>query len=55
MSKHRVQDVDLGAEAYQQKPREREIIYLKKKAAKLGFDLSPHDPAKAVAQAVAMV
>ena len=46
---------DIGAEAYEQKQQEREIAYLKKKAAKLGFDLSPHDPAAAVAQAVAMV
>ena len=55
MLKNRVQYVDIGAEAYEQKQREREIIYLKKKAAKLGFDLSPHNPAKAVAQAVVMV
>jgi hypothetical protein len=29
--------------------------FLKKKAIKLGFDLLPHDPTAAVAQAVAMV
>ncbi len=55
MLKHRVQYHDIGAEVYEQKQREREIAYLKKKAAKLGFDLSPQDPAATVAQAVAMV
>jgi len=55
MLKNRVQYHDMGAEAYEQKQREREITYLKKKAAKLGFDLSPHDSAKAVAQAVALI
>ena len=55
MLKNRVQYVDMGAEAYEQKQREREIAYLKKKAAKLGFDISPHNPATAVAQAVALV
>jgi len=55
MLKNRVQYHDLGAEMYETKQQERELAYLKKKAAKLGFDLSPHDPAKAVAQAVAMV
>ena len=53
--KNRVQYHDIGAEAYEQKHKEREIAYLKKKAAKLGYDLSPHDPTAAVAQAVAMV
>lgn len=37
--KHRVQYVDIGAEAYQQKQREREIVALRKKATKLGFTL----------------
>ena len=35
--------------------REREVEYLKRKAAKLGFDILPHDPTTAVAQAVALV
>ncbi len=51
--KNRVQFEEVGAEAYDRKQREREMTYLKKKAAKLGFDLLPHDPATAVAQAVA--
>lgn len=53
MLKNRVQYHDVGAEAYEQKQCEREVAYLKKKAAKLGYDLSPHDPATLVAQAVA--
>ena len=53
--KNHVQYEDMGAEAYEVKQREREIAYLKKKAAKLGFDISPHDPTAAVAQAVAML
>jgi len=44
MLKNRVQYVDIGAGAYDQKQREREIAYLQKKAAKLGFELSPHNP-----------
>ncbi len=55
MLKHRMQYRDIGAQAYEQIQREREIAYLKKKAAKLGFDISPRDSAVAVAQAVAMV
>jgi len=35
--KHRVPFRELGAEAYEQRTREREIIYLKRKAAKLGL------------------
>ena len=37
--KHRVPFRELGAEAYEQRTREREIIYLKRKAAKLGLTL----------------
>ena len=55
MLMHQVQYVDIGAEAYERKQPEREMAYLKKKAAKLGFDLSPHNPTAAMAQAVAMV
>ncbi len=40
-------------QAYDRKQREREMTCLKKKAARLGFDLLPHDPATAVAQAAA--
>jgi len=45
MLKHRVQYHDMGAVAYEQKQHERELTYLKKKAAKLGFTLVEHDPA----------
>ncbi|MGH8245602.1 MAG: transposase [Gammaproteobacteria bacterium] len=45
MLKHRVQYHDMGAQAYEQKQAERELVYLKKKAAKLGFTLVQHDPA----------
>jgi len=55
MLKNRVQYHDIGAEAYEQKQKEREVAYLKKKAAKLGFDLLPHDSTAAIARAVAMV
>jgi hypothetical protein len=34
---------DLGAEAYDAKYRQQELNYLKRKAAKLGFDLTPQD------------
>lgn len=44
MLKHRVQYCDIGAVAYEQKQHERELAYLKKKAAKLGFILMEHDP-----------
>lgn len=53
--KNCVQYEDIGAEAYEVKQREREIAYLKKKAARLGFDISPHDPTAAIAQAVALI
>lgn len=43
MLKHRVSYVDIGATAYEQKQQEREFAYLKKKAAKLGFTLTPHE------------
>ena len=55
MLKNRMQYHDIGAEAYERTQREREVEYLKRKAAKLGFDISPHDPSAAVAQAVALV
>jgi hypothetical protein len=42
MLQHRVQYHDLGAVAYEQKQQERELAYLKKKAAKLGFTLVEH-------------
>jgi hypothetical protein len=37
--KYRVQYVEMGADTYAQKQRERDIITLRKKAAKLGFKL----------------
>jgi transposase len=39
--KYRVQYVEMGAEAYQQKQREREVAALHRKARKLGFTLMP--------------
>lgn len=39
--KHRVQYHDLGAAEYNQQFRERDMRYLQKKAAKLGYTLSP--------------
>jgi hypothetical protein len=39
MLKKRVQYEDIGAQAYDQKQRERELIYLQRKAAKLGYVL----------------
>jgi transposase len=38
--KHHVQYPDMGAPAYNHKQVERELAYLKKKAAKLGFTLT---------------
>jgi transposase len=38
--KDHVAYVDLGADAYEQKQREREVAHLRKKAAKLGFTLA---------------
>jgi transposase len=39
--KYRVPYVDIGAEAFEQKQRERDVAILRKKAAKLGFQLIP--------------
>lgn len=47
MLKHRVQYHDMGAVAYEQKQQERELAYLKKKAAKFGFTLVAREPALA--------
>jgi transposase len=43
--KYHVQYVDLGAEDFEQKQREREVAALRKKAAKLGFSLTIPQPA----------
>jgi hypothetical protein len=43
---HHVSYQDLGAEAYEQKHRERELTALRKKAAKLGFALISPQPAQ---------
>jgi len=43
MLKHQVAYLDIGADAYEQKHRERELAHLKRKAAKLGFILTPHE------------
>ena len=42
--KHRVPYVDIGADVYEQKQREREVNALRKKAAKLGFALVTLNP-----------
>ena len=47
--KNRVQYIETGADGYEQKQREREIIALRKKAAKLGFTLSSPEPIQVVA------
>ena len=39
--KHHVPYQDVGAEIYEQTQRERDIAHLRKKAAKLGFTLTP--------------
>lgn len=41
MRKERVPYHDIGAAEYDQRFREREMHYLQKKAAKLGYTLSP--------------
>ncbi len=46
--KHRVAYCDLGAEAYEQTQREREIVALRKKAAKLGFSLVVPEPVQTI-------
>lgn len=43
--KYRDQYRELGAETYEQQQREREVNYLRKKAAKLGFTLAVPEPA----------
>lgn len=40
MLKHKVAYQDMGAETYETQQRERELVYLKRKAAQLGFDLT---------------
>jgi transposase len=49
MLKPRVQYHDIGAVAYEAKQQDRELAYLKKKAAKLGFTLTPHETAPILA------
>lgn len=44
MLKHKVAYHEIGAEAYQTQLRQRELDSLQRKAAKLGFDLSPKPP-----------
>jgi hypothetical protein len=36
---------DIGAQGYEAQQREHELAYLKRKAAKLGFDLMPKETA----------
>ena len=47
--KHRVQYVDIGADVYEQKQREREVNALRKKAAKLGLVLVTPESTEIVA------
>ena len=49
MLKYRVQYEDVGAEAFGQLQRERDLAILRKKAAKLGFSLTATDSSQAVA------
>ncbi len=44
MLKHHLQYRDIGADAYEKSQQEREVATLKRKAAKLGFTLTPHEP-----------
>jgi len=44
MLKHKVPYQDLGAEAYEAQRQQRELTSLKRRAAKLGFDLTAIDP-----------
>lgn len=53
MLKDRTPYQEMGAEAYEEKQREREMAYLQKKAAKWGLTLLPQSATPAVAQAVA--
>jgi len=46
--KYHVPYIEIGAEAYEQKQREREVKFLRKKAAKLGFALAALQPAQTV-------
>ena len=34
---------ELGSESYEQRYREQEVRYLQRKAAKLGFELTPRE------------
>jgi hypothetical protein len=45
MLKYKVSYQDIGAEGYETQQRDRELAYLKRKAAKLGFDLMPKETA----------
>jgi transposase len=45
MLKYKVPFQDIGAEGYETQQRERELAHLQRKAAKLGFDLTPREVA----------
>jgi transposase len=47
--KYRVQYADIGVEGFEQKQRERDVVALRKKAAKLGFTLIAPDSVQGVA------
>ncbi len=44
MLKHRMSYHEMGARVYEQQQRERELAHLQRKAAKLGFTLTAHEP-----------
>jgi hypothetical protein len=48
MLKNKVQYHDIGAQAYEAQQRERELACLKRKAAKLGYQLAPKESALAL-------
>jgi hypothetical protein len=43
--KYKVPFEDIGAEGYETQQREQELAHLQRKAAKLGFDLTPREVA----------
>lgn len=47
--KYRIPYEDIGAKEFEAKQSERDVAYLRKKAAKLGFTLSPHETSQQTA------
>jgi hypothetical protein len=46
--KYQVPFEDIGAEGYETQQRQRDLVYRQRKAAKLGFDLTPKKEAALV-------